>query len=685
MTRKTLTSPFLRWRMLGLLLLLITSLPVMAASEVKINVDPPTPAPTTAKPAISVSFTGNAANYLYLSGQPIELIAHIANSGAAQPATATISVSTGLGITVLMKDVSVKLPEQGQAELPVFKNESVHWPNGPYTVEVSVLGEQGIGYGATHLSLWNGPTEKTTDFFGISYNVNGPLNADRTWKDLDLFRTIGISWLRFPLQGWLPQGDARPVEAEQYNTFVQEASKRDYHLVALFTPRTTVDPSINPLQTEKELRESLLAATTRYGFKVKYWELQRMRPDPAFPDMKGIGYSLLAAGREAMRTSDKTLQPIFSLDYPFKWNAIEYYAQSSPAAEDILGMRYNFIGIPENRDANPTPPIYELGDVGTSAPKKLKHPPATWVTEYGFDAGKGDRLPKPAYQAALIARALLINCACGISHTFWRHTPGAQYDLPLTNDDGSVQPSLLGLRTTLGMLDGVTQVTELSPQVGVRAYMLCYGGDKKQKKVKPHYVLAVWSDSQTLGMTLKTSASVVPVTDFWGNTLELHPIEGVTLCQVDEFPRFLELGDNPKVELNTPFARFEPGRLVLHDGSENIARFVIWNDSRFFHGKVVYKLNFRRWPELTADDMRPDEATGAERSSFDDNQIKSVETSLNPSDNNTFSFRLRIPKTARKGSIYEVSVDILVGTRRIGFLTLPVGYSPTADTGAPKK
>lgn len=657
------------WGIVSVLLLPLLLTPLVhAAPEVQVNVDPPKPAAVpVAKPDISVTFSSGVAGNLYQTGQSVDLVAHINNNGAAQKASITTCISSGKGIIIAVKDKKVTLPEHDQIEVALLSEEESRLPNGPYSVEISVLGERGIGYGDTNFGIWSGPTEVANDNFGISYA--GPLSAERTLKDLDLFHSAGIGWLRFTLQGWLPQGDANQPEAEVYNTFIQEASKRNFNLVAAFLPKTTVDPAVNPLQSQKEYSESLLAAATHYGFKVKFWDLQNVKPDPAFPALKGIGYPMLIAGRQALLEKDKTLQAIFTVDDPFKWNAAELYAQSVPGKGDILGFRFNFIGLPETR-SNPAPPTFDLEEMRTSAKTALKRVPPTWVTEYGFEPKKGDRLPNATHQAALIARALLINRALGIERTFWRHDPAAQYDLALTNADGSAQPCLLALRTTLQMLNGATQITELSSPVDARTLLVSFGEKKKKKGKgpKPHYMLVTWGERQPIGLSFKTAANQVTVTDLWGNAIELHPANGVAMCQVDEYPRFIDLGENDKIEFFTPFARFEPPIMALHQLGENPdtkMTFRIWNNEDLFHSaKISCVLNFRRWPR--------DNSPIGEK----DMNVKSESITLNPSDNYSLYTTLNVPAGARKGMIYEIDMDIMLGTRRIGYLTLPVWYIP---------
>ena len=315
----------------------------------------------------------------------------------------------------------------------------------------------------------------------------------------------------------------------------------------------------------------------------------------------------------------------------------------------------------------------------TSAEQVFKHAPPTWVSEYGFDAAKGERLPSAVYQAALISRAFILNCASGIPRTFWRHTPDAQYDLPFTKADGSAMPSLLAMRTTLQMLDGVVQYTDVtSPLNGnsleVHAYLLHVGDVKVDKKKgtkakKGHYLLALWSnalqsDNASTGLAFKSSASRVTVTDLWGNTTEMQPIDGVAMCQVDEFPRFIDLGESDQVELYPPFASMDPPRLVLHDNGVNRFALTLYNNERLFHGQLSLDLHFRRWPVMENDTVRTEKIT------------------LNILDHDTLYTTLSIPANlskTRKGEIYEVNLEIFLGNRRFGILTLPVGYTPQVE------
>ena len=428
---------------------------------------------------------------------------------------------------------------------------------------------------------------------------------------------------------------------------------------------------MNSAQTAREIRDSLFAATTRYGFKVKYWDFQRVKPDPAFPEMKGIGPALLADARKALHESEKSLHAIFTVDDPIKWNAVEWYAQKLPLSTDMLGIRYDFSGLPEIKQANPPPPFFDLDDVRSNAQEELKHTPSVWVTEYGFDEAKAEHLPSPIYQAALISRALMLNCANGITRTFWRHTPDAPYDLPFTTADGSAMPSLLALRTTLQMLNGVTEFTSLNtPNTHMQAFLL-HIVDKHKNSRKQHYLLAMWSENTPMGIVFKSHAAQVTVTDLWGNTLDLHTVNGVALCQVDEFPRFIDLGDNSEVELFPPFANFEPSRLVLHDNAPNKFALNLRNDERLFHGKLSLELNFRRWPEQ-------DEETTKK-----DTSIKTEKIVISPSDRTALISSLSVPDSkipkAHRGEIYQLEVEIYLGARRFGYLCLPVGYQPDEE------
>lgn len=618
-----------------------------------------------------VSITTAALGNLFRAGDMAEVVLHIANAGPERQATITLSVTTGLGCPILSSGMSVTLPENGTLDQRLPLEGSNHFPHGSYRVDawvVSAEKQEIIGYGTTLVSIWAGPAEKPNDFAGISYL--GALDSERTWKDLDLFQLAGIGWLRFPLHGWLPQGQAIPPEAETYNLFVQEASKRGFPLLAAFTPKTTVDASVNPVQADKEYRESLLAAAARYGFKVKYWDLLRVKPDPNYPGLKGIGFSQLALGRQALRGVDKSLHGVFSLQDPFKYDALDLYNHALPAKDDVVGMTYDFIGVPEIA-ANTTPPRYALGDVASQGKQLLKRTPPVWVTEYGFDATK--RLPRAIYQAALISRALILDRAQGFQRVFWRHDVAGERAVPFTDSDGGVEPSLLAIRTTLQALQGVTQISELPIPMSdpheppLHAFLLKIGGEKKRKDPNVHYILAVWkasSGGEQTAVTLKTRATQVTVTDLWGGIIELRPTSGVAVFPVDEFPRFIDVGWDGQVELTSPFAHFRPGHMVLQDGKENRVVFRLSNDQRFFAGRITCDIYFRRWPNPT------------------EVKVEKV-TDLSPGDYVEIPRALTIPDGAQQGQVYEVSADIMLGARRIGYVVLPVLYSPVQEKPTP--
>jgi len=655
---------------------LATDITVTPPSEVKL--DQTTVAPPTAPAArdFTITFSSGTPGNLYLPGQPVDITAHVTNAGKSQKVLLTVLVTARQGCQIYLNARSVQLTDGGTLDWPIAAREISRLPNGCYHIEMWAQGDNGIGYNVTALTIWNGPAPTASDSFGVSYN--GPLNTERTWKDLELFRLAGISWLRFPLHGWLPQGDAIPPEASLYDQFVSQATQRNFTLLPAFTPGLTVDPAVDEVQADKQYRESLLAATTRYGFKVKTWDLLQVKPDAKYPELRGIHAKQLQSGRMAMDTADKTLHAVFTVEDPFKWNAIDLFAQKLPLAGDAVGMSHNFIGLPEIQ-AQPTPPIFSATEINADAQTALKRTPPLWVTEYGFDQSKGARLPSPTLQAALISRAMILNAGQKISRTFWRHTPDRQNDWPLTNADGSAEPGLLAIRTTLQMLEGVTSMTEVPvPVLGtdlnskkVWAFLLRYDPPKKDRKhdthkstratpTRTHYQLVAWSEARMSSVTLKTTAQHAVVTNLWGNTVELQPVDGVMLFPVDEFPRFVDLGESKLIEASAPFARFTPSALLVTEGGTNRMVLDIYNNQQLFHGKISLEARTDFWPS--------DSGTRSRRIDLDVLDRVSVKEDI------------EVPAGARKGQIYEVRTDLLVGSRRIGFLLLPIWYQPKTDT-----
>ncbi|HEY3416204.1 MAG TPA: hypothetical protein VGM23_04905, partial [Armatimonadota bacterium] len=428
-----------------LIFALLLALPLVAA-DVDIS---PTPTDTTggatkpSTPSFGVTISTDVPGNLFQADQPVTLTAHITNPGREQFAMVTIRVSTGFGCIVQEDKVRRKLPEKGSIDAVMNVKSSQHLPNGSYLVEVEAVGDTNFGYTTTMLGVWRGPAKTYSDEFGISYAAR--VDDERVGKDLELFRQAGVGWLRFPMKGWLPNGQSNPPEAELYKGFIQEASDRGFNLLAAFTPLVRDDPSVNPVQADKDYRESLLAAATRYGFKVKSWELLRVKPDPNYAELRGIGFKQIVPAREALKKLDKNtrdIKVIYSIDDPFPVNSLELFMSTIPTDGDAVGMRYNFIGIPEYQ-TSPASPIHAADEVVKNAALRTKKLPPLWVTEYGFDPAKGNRLPKPMYQAALISRALIINHAMGFTRTFWRNDPHAAFDLPFVSADGSVMPSLL--------------------------------------------------------------------------------------------------------------------------------------------------------------------------------------------------------------------------------------------------
>jgi hypothetical protein len=146
------------------------------------------------------------------------------------------------------------------------------------------------------------------------------------------------------------------------------------------------------------------------------------------------------------------------------------------------------------------------------------------------------------------------------------------------------------------------------------------------------------------------------VTDLWGNTVALNPSDNVVLVQVDAFPRFVDVGEEKTLTIAPAFARFRPAQVVLHDGGENKMHFELRNDQELFQGKITCELHFHRWPG--------------------DPVVRTVTVTPRPWDYANSDISLSIPEGAQKGQLYTVSVEILLGSRRIGYLTLPVWYQP---------
>ena len=362
-------------------------------------------------------------------------------------------------------------------------------------------------------------------------------------------------------------------------------------VVAAFVPETALNPSLNPTQATKEYRESLVAAVSRYKTQVKIWELLRVKPDPTYTELRGIKFGHLKQGRDAIRKLDNSLQAIFTLEYPCKWNAKELFDNKLPTGDDIIGMQYSFGGIPE-MVTNPAPPIIDLPEILTEAKKKLKKFPKCWVMEYGFDPAKESTIPVAIFQAALVVRATILDRVAGIERTFWRNNPDSPHDLPIVARDGSANPSLIALRNSLSQLNGATACMPLSAPnaANARAYIFQFGEKQKDKNAqKPRYKLVAWTEtSKPLAVAINTRATAISTTDIWGNVIDLKPTENTAVFPINEFPLFVDMGENFDVQrLQVSFIQFSPSRLTLREGIHNKVQVSLFNDQVLIGGRQI--------------------------------------------------------------------------------------------------
>ncbi len=655
-----------RWLVLCLLLLGALPLlaievdvtPVPTTPEVPVEIENVTPKAPPSTGAVQVAIVTEQTGNLFTPGQPVQLVVTLTNPGAAERASLTTRVSSSLGCPVHTDMLGVKLPEKGTVTQAVAFDDARKLPNGPYRIDVVVEGDKAYGYGWTLFSVWDGPAKTLNDTVGIA--LTGVLDDDRVGAELDLFKSAGVGWLRFPLRGWLPQGTAVPRETAVYKRFIGEATERKFSLVAAFTPTTTVDPAINKEQAGKEYRESLMAAAANFGPQVPFWELLTVKPDPLYPELRGIRAPELLLGREALRGFNKNLVALFPIETPFTATTMDLAAVGLPPKGDLLGIHYDFIGLPETRDANPKAPLFELPGVMNTTQSLLKRMPPVWVTEYGFDATKGERLPAAAHQAALMARAVILNRVAGIPRTFWRHNAADQYELPLVTKGMAASPTFLAMRTVLEKMNGMRMVSELPAPSGMHAFVFATGDTSKKrrnKRVATRYMLVIWTERVPSAATLRIGAAHASITDLWGTSTEFEPVDNAILTTVDPFPRFVDMGTSDAVEVINPFAHFAPARVLLQPGGDNAFTFEMLNDPRVFSSAHVFDINFRRWPNTE--------------------EVKTFQAPFNYQyDRYSRTFPLIIPTNARKGQIFEVTAEIKVATRRVGMLTLPVWYTP---------
>lgn len=668
------------FRNLSLLLVILTifvlCLPVLAQTVPVIPLDPPitnnqppTDSPITRN--IQITFHSSAENMLFLIGVPVAFSVKILNSAASQDATVTVSVTSGLGATLFRQNYRDPLMEGETREILITLGKESPLPTGPYRVEVLVKAEKDWGYGVSTFGVWPGPIVTKSDFFGV--NFQGPLAVERTMRDFELFRQIGVGWLRLPVQGWIPQGQLIPDSAAGLDVLLRAAQEKKLDILAAFTPQISVDPTINSLQAQKDYNESLLAAAARYGFMVKRWELLTVPGAHSALGLQGIWYGEIKPGRESLARFDKKLQVFYGADDPVSANVDAMLRMELPPKGDGIAVHFNLNSLPEVQKEHT--PSELISNSLTKAKQILRRAPPVWVTDFGFHT---DLLQNSGqvntHHAALFARTLLLSRFTNIERLFWRHDPKNPQDLAFTTADGSVQPTYLALRTVLEQIDGLTAVapvfTSLAGQDNSNIYLLRYDV-KKSGKVKKHskYKLVVWTNriSNRTTLVVRTAASKVIVTDLWGNRQQLQPAGHVVLVQADEFPRFIDVEDDGNAEVNNAgsVAFFTPRTKWLTPGGDNTITFTLSNNQNVFQGNITGNMLFHAWP------------TGREQEPVEFNLDKYKERTVEFRD--LFNDPALFETANNQRLLSEISVEIMQGQLRIGYLTLPVYYSSAGE------
>lgn len=625
------------------------------AAEVILN--PVAPGGPAAPPSITVTFSSEKPGNLFTAGEPLALTAHVANPFDAQDATVSIQVLAATGCVYAEKREGEALPEQGTLDEAIRFGDATPLPRGAYTVTVLVFGQDGKGgFGATHVGIWGGPAAAQSPLFGVNYR--GPLDGPRVTANLDLFKSAGFGWVRFPFAGWLPQGEKMPPLAAVYSTFAREVVRRGMGALAAFSPTVTVDPGVNPEKAVQNYTESLLSAAAHCAADIKWWELLCV-PPPAFPDnMRGITYAETAKGRTALREFDKTVQVVYPIDETIRDTMQLTTLMRLPAKEDAFGFHFEYADIPESDRVQPRPPVFDMGVVREKAQKALRRMPNLWATDFGFNADVAAKWPD-VNQAALMARAVILNKVAGIDHTLWRSDPAVPGGLPLVSGDGSAMPGLLAMRTVLQALDGMTSIKPVQSSVkGVNLFVLQFG--KKTRSTLPRTVLVAWCNTgmDRLPMLIKTTAPQVRVTDLWGNALDLFPMDNIAIFQVDGYPRFIDVGTGDVLEIGNArgCGGFDAPALRITPAGANSVTFSFHNDPMIFRGKLTGEVRCIAWPlsaEITRDAFSLD----------------------NQSTSNT-TIAIPLPADRQLGRILcEVNAQIYIGNRRMGFMTAPVYYT----------
>jgi|GEM_PF-2091747 len=647
-------------------------LSISAFSQIDVSVTADVPYQTQARKAgVEIIVKTNRLGNLFSVLDDIKVNVEIVNNNSERYAgTAEVFVKNSFGSIIYIKKHDIILGANSTDVIPLTYSFG-GLPFGPYNIDVILdLKENGWVIGNGKFSYYDSTVYSENDWFGINYI--GDFDNERIYNDFELFDRLGVSNLRFTMQGWLPQHEVTLDEIEYSYRLLDKVKPYGFNLLCNFMPAFSTDTRVNSLLAEVEMEESLAAALSRYAYEIKEWEISPSPSEYTLLGNRGIRYGEIKKLRDIITKYDKKLKVIVGVDSPHKGNLTESFYYKIPQKSDYSGFHYSYLKRPENSIVNPTPPVFIMDTIKSDAGKILKHGLNLWMTDLGFDT-KAENLPNDIDQAILMSRAILQNRASGFDRIYWRNNPYDKKDLPFIGNDGVANPSYLAVRNLLIQLDRTTESDMLSFNAEDNSlfHVFMFKSGKKEKNKKQ--VLAFWREDVVMRrqIMIEVDCPQVVLTDIWGNSTYLYPANGKINLPITEKPSYLDVSDAKKVHVTVGkqgVLSFEPRIATINEKmtpAETKLSLVVTNDPSFFRGTQTLMVTVE-CPAL-----------------FKEMLI----TEVNLVENSTRqimlpSFDIADADRVHGKGITEVTARLFVGTQCVAVAVLPIYYYIPANTAA---
>ncbi len=436
---------------------------------------------------------------------------------------------------------------------PIFVNHNL---NGWYQLQITLRdGEHTLLTQKINLAWISAPPATGFDSsFGVDLNL-AELSSAQTENSGQLMELAGIHWIRqeFEWRKIQPQ----PDQWDWKDSDNAAISAKRFHLDTLGVLNHCPDWSKSSTGDRNKLfAEFVSQVITRYKDKIKSWEIPINFTDDSSTTTPEQYAGLLKTAFRAAKDAD----PQCNIIVPARWDEDTTFINQLLKAGggdslDGIVLHPNQKQITEN-----TAQVSQLLEQYGKG-KEI------WLTGIGWPTHSSDNPGEDSYtaQASALVRSYILSCySATADKVFWntfRDSGSSTEDMKhlegILESDFSPKPSYVALANMARQLNGYDFVSTLN--LGNDCSVYAFKKDNQS-------LLVAWRTSGSVTVGMKSDANSLKVTDLYGNTITLLPIDkdiSVTLTDSPVYISgdFTELKDVSQIiNLKLPVSQVQQGQ-----------------------------------------------------------------------------------------------------------------------------